>query len=101
MPPKIEMIEMKDNEVQINIPSVPATPKTKNEIENEWSIGCLGKLDKRCVTYFSQLVILSSVIAVSLVQVSTKTADNREFCISLLCSSIGVLDPNPKLSKKD
>lgn len=100
MPPKIEMIEMKDNEVQINIPSVPATPKTKNEIENEWSIGCLGKLDKRCVTYFSQLVILSSVIAVSLVQVSTKT-DNREFWISLLCSSIGVLVPNPKLSKKD
>jgi hypothetical protein len=98
MPPKIEMIEMKDNQVQINIP--PDTPKTRNDIENNWDVGCLGKLDKRCITYFSQLLILSSVIAVSLVQVSTKT-DNREFWISLLCSSIGVLVPNPKMSKKD
>ena len=96
--PMIELIENKEQkEHKINI---PPSPRTQNSINNEWSIGCLGKLDKRCVTYFAQLGILSTVIAVSLYQVSTKT-ENREFWISLLSSSIGVLIPSPKLSKKE
>ena len=97
MPPKIEMIEMK--EVQINIPSVPPTPKTKNEIENQWDLGCF-KLDKRCVVYFSQMIILSMCIGVSLYQVSTKE-ENRDFWVSLLSTSVGIILPQPKFKKDE
>lgn len=105
--PKIELIEevkhldRKDIKDIRDIESqVPPTPKTRNSIDNEWSIGCLGKLDRRCVVYFSQLGVLGMCIAVSLYQVSTKE-DNKDFWIGLLSSSIGILIPSPKLSKKD
>ena len=78
----------------------PPTPKTKNSIDNEWSIGCLGKLDRRCVVYFSQIMILGICIGVSLYQVSTMN-ENKDFWVGLLSTSIGVLIPNPKLSKKE
>jgi len=97
--PKIELMEeVKHRDIEAQV--TPPTPKTKNSIDNEWSIGCLGKLDRRCVVYFSQLGILGMCIAVSLYQVSTKE-DNKDFWIGLLSSSIGILIPNPKLSKKD
>ena len=97
--PKIELMEeVKHRDIEAQVP--PTTPKTKNSIDNEWSIGCLGKLDRRCVVYFSQLGILGMCIAVSLYQVSTKE-DNIQFWIGLLSSSIGVLLPQPKLSKKE
>jgi hypothetical protein len=101
--PKIELIEeMKgiDIEAPKGRGEQPPTPKTKNSIDNEWSIGCLGKLDRRCVVYFSQISILGLCIGVSLYQVSTRD-DNKDFWIGLLSSSIGILIPNPKLSKKD
>jgi hypothetical protein len=97
--PKIELIEeIKVRDIENQNP--PPTPKTKNSIDNEWSIGCLGKLDRRCVMFFSQMTILGLCIGVSLYQVST-TNGNRDFWVSLLSTCCGVLMPNPKLSKKD
>lgn len=85
---------------QQNIPKeTPPTPKTRNSIENEWNIGCC-KIDRRCVMYFSQLIILSLCICVSLYQVIT-LSENKDFWIGLLSSCIGILIPNPKLSKKE
>jgi hypothetical protein len=99
--PKIELIEeIKHNERDIEAQVSPPTPKTKNSIDNEWSIGCLGRLDRRCVMFFSQISILGLCIGVSLYQVSIKE-DNKDFWIGLLSSCIGILIPNPKLSKKD
>lgn len=70
----------------------------ENENENVWKVGCLGSLDRRCIVYFSQLITLSICIGVSLYQVSTKE-QNKDFWISLLSSSIGIMIPSPKMSK--
>lgn len=97
-PSIIELNEIKTQEASIQI-QVPPTPRTQNQLDNEWSIGCF-KLDRRCVMYFFQMTILGCVIAVSLYQVSTLDS-NKDFWIGMLSSSIGILIPNPKLSKKD
>ena len=76
--PKIELMEeIKNRDIEAQVP--PPTPKTKNKLDNEWDLGCF-KLDKRCVVYFSQMIILSMCIGVSLFQVSTKE-ENRDFWV--------------------
>ena len=96
--PKIELIEeIKVRDIENQNP--PPTPKTKNSIDNEWSIGCF-KLDRRCVMYFSQMTILSVCIGVSLYQVST-TEQNRDFWVSLLSTCCGIILPQPRLKKDE
>ena len=99
--PQIELIrelKVNDRDLEIGIPPLtPPTPSSANRIENLWDVGCC-KLDKRCIMYFSQLAILTICIGTSLYQVSTKN-DNRDFWISLLSTSCGVLLPSPRLKK--
>lgn len=69
--------------------SEPHTPTSK------WNLGCF-YLDKECIVYFVQMIVLGACISISLWKVST-TTDNRDLWISLLSSCIGVIIPNPKL----
>lgn len=76
------------------------TQRAQSEEDYNWSIGCLGKLDKRCITYFSQMSIIATCVGVSLYKISSM-ADEKEkqFWIALLCSSIGYVLPQPQLKK--
>jgi len=69
----------------------PRTPK------NKWNLGCF-YLDKECISYFVQMIVLFCIIAVSLYKVST-TTESKELWISLLSSCMGYILPAPTLKK--
>lgn len=93
---KIDTVDIELGEISSR--KEPESPKNKED--NNWSIGCLGKLDKRCITYFSQMSIIATCVGVSLYQISSMTDDKeKQFWIALLCSSIGYILPQPQLKK--
>lgn len=65
------------------------------EEHNQWSFGCF-QLDKDCIVYFSQIVIISACVATSLYNLCNNT-NNKDFWIALLSSMTGYILPNPKL----
>jgi hypothetical protein len=69
--------------------------RNRKDKENKWNVFCFS-LDKDCVVYFTQLSILIVCIVVSLIQISYGD-NNRDFWISLLSSSIGIIIPNPRI----
>lgn len=52
------------------------------------------------IIYFSQVIIIYVVVITSLVNITYGTADKTVF-ISLLCSCLGYMLPNPSLPKDD
>jgi hypothetical protein len=60
---------------------------------------------KSMLLFITQMLIVLVVVLTSIVNLSINNKDNREFWISLLCSTIGYILPNPKLktskNKKD
>lgn len=52
------------------------------------------------IIYFSQVIIIYIVVITSLANITYGTADKTVF-ISLLCSCLGYLLPNPSLPKDD
>jgi hypothetical protein len=85
----------KERRLTINIPRPPQTPK---DDEVSWNFSCF-RLPKECIVYFSQVSILSVVVAVSLYNLTTSN-ERLEFWSSLLSGSIGYLMPQPTMKKK-
>lgn len=73
------------------------SPNNNND-NNKWDCCCVA-LDKNCIVYFTQMFILLIVICVSLYKLVDGDPISRDLFISLLSSSIGIIIPNPKLSK--
>ena len=65
--------------------------------ETKWTV--LGKkLPKSEIVYFTQIVVLFTVIAISLYNLTSNT-ESRELWISLMSSSLGYILPSPKIKK--
>ena len=72
--------------------------KEDDEFENTWKSCCL-VMDRRAIQFFSQLVIISSIMLFCIVQLihDDKNENHRTEYMSLLTFLIGVLIPSPKL----
>ncbi len=64
--------------------------------DNTWKSCCLS-MDRRAVQYFSQLVIISSVMSLCVYKLATDSSpETRTSFTGLLTLLIGVLIPSPK-----
>lgn len=54
---------------------------------------------KSAAVYVTQMIIILVVVIAAIVNLSWKQDNNKEMWLSLLCSTIGYILPNPKLSK--
>ena len=54
---------------------------------------------KSAVVYITQMVVILGVVTAAVINLSLKQESNKEMWISLLCSTIGYILPNPKLRK--
>jgi len=67
-----------------------------DKYKNTWKSCCL-VLDKRAVQYFTQIGIIGSVMAFSVVQLYTRSDQaSQQSYMGLLTMMCGVLIPNPK-----
>ena len=63
--------------------------------ENTWRSGCM-VVDRRAVTYFTQISILLTIMGFSLIQlVRLDSCEGKDY-FGLLTMMIGILLPNPK-----
>ena len=70
------------------------TEDTKND--NTWKSCCL-LMDKRAVQYFTQITVISSVMAFCIYQLATnETCEAQVSFMGLLTLAIGILVPSPK-----
>ena len=66
--------------------------------ENTWQSCCI-TVDKRAVQYFTQVLIICSIMAFNIYQlISLKDGSNQITYMSLLTFLIGILVPSPKMS---
>ena len=65
----------------------------------EWRL-CGKNLPKDEIQFFTQVIIIGIVVVVSLYNLTVHNA-SRDLWISLLCSSLGYILPNPTLSKHE
>ena len=66
------------------------------KLANTWKSCCL-LTDKRAIKYFSQLVLISSVMLFSILQLNKDSScDSTSTYIPLLTMCIGLLCPSPK-----
>lgn len=76
--------------------------KFKETIEDtdqvNWDLGCF-KIPKDCLVYITQMSIITTVIGISLYNISTNS-DRQEFWASLLSGSVGYILPQPTLKTK-
>ena len=72
--------------------------KEDDQFENTWRSCCL-VMDRRAIQFFSQLVIISSIMLFCIVQLIHDDNNNshRTEYMSLLTFLVGVLIPSPKL----
>ena len=82
----------------MNLPQViiPVNDKDENE---RWGMGC-SSVYKAEVVFFVQILFLFTILIFSIVQITLK-AQNLEIYFSLISSIIGILIPQPKMTKND
>ena len=60
----------------------------------------MGKIcPKSAVVYITQMCVIMGVVIAAIINLSVNQENNKEMWISLLCSTIGYILPNPKLRK--
>lgn len=70
------------------------------EEKNETWKSCCMTMDKRAVQYFSQISIITGIMIFTITQlVRLKECSSQVPYMSLLTFLIGILIPNPKISK--
>ena len=68
--------------------------------ENEWKSCCM-VMDKRAITFFTQILITASIIAFCMVQlVRLDDCNSEQTYLGLLTFLIGCLLPNPKFDDR-
>ena len=66
---------------------------------NTWTSCCVN-LDRRAVQYFTQIVVISSIMGFSIYQLlRLDTCEGQQAYMGLLTFLIGILIPSPKFSK--
>ena len=84
----------------MNLPQVVIPVNDKNENTNErWGM-CCSSVYKAEVVFFVQIIFLFTILIFSIVQIALK-AQNLEIYFSLISSIIGILIPQPKMTKND
>jgi len=67
--------------------------------DNKWRL-CCSSVYKAEVVFMTQILFLFIILIFSIVQIVMK-AENLEIYFSLISSIIGILIPQPKMSKND
>jgi hypothetical protein len=82
----------------MNLPQViiPVNDKDENE---RWGM-CCSSVYKAEVVFFVQILFLFTILIFSIVQITLK-AQNLEIYFSLISSIIGILIPQPKMTKNE
>ena len=70
--------------------------KEDDKFANTWKSCCL-VMDRRAIQFFSQLIIISSIMIFCIVQLVHDGQNSHQPYMSLLTFLIGVLIPSPKL----
>jgi hypothetical protein len=71
----------------------------ESDTKNKWDL-CCSSVYKSEVVFFCQILFLFTILIFSMVQITMK-ATNIEIYFSLISTIIGVLIPQPKMSKGD
>jgi hypothetical protein len=71
----------------------------ESDTKNKWDL-CCSSVYKSEVVFFCQILFLFTILIFSMVQITLK-ATNIEIYFSLISTIIGVLIPQPKMSKGD
>jgi hypothetical protein len=71
----------------------------ESDTKNKWDL-CCSSVYKSEVVFFCQILFLFTILIFSMVQITMK-ATNIEIYFSLISTIIGVLIPQPKMSKSD
>ncbi len=66
--------------------------------DRQWEF-CCSHSSRECVKYISQMVIAGSILVFSFIQLSISDKD-RDVYISLVSFIIGLVFPNPSLTKR-
>jgi len=85
-------------EQKVKSPS-PRTQRLKIENEklrDEWDTGCCSKTDKHYLKFITQIVMGSSVMIFSMIQIA-RGADSPEIYFSMLSGTLGIFIPNPNI----
>ena len=69
----------------------------ESDNKNKWDL-CCSSVYKSEVVFFCQILFLFTILIFSMVQITMK-ANNIEIYFSLISTIIGVLIPQPKMSK--
>lgn len=84
----------------MNLPPVVIPVNDKNENGSErWGM-CCSSVYKAEVVFFVQILFLFTILIFSIVQIALK-AQNLEIYFSLISSIIGILIPQPKMTKNE
>ena len=67
------------------------------DVKDKWEL-CCSSVYKAEVVFFCQILFLFTILIFSMVQIAIK-ANNIEIYFSLISTIIGVLIPQPKMSK--
>ena len=71
----------------------------EEDIKSKWQL-CCSSVYKSEVVFFCQILFLFTILIFSMVQITIK-ANNIEIYFSLISTIIGVLIPQPKMSKSE
>lgn len=71
----------------------------ENDVKDKWEL-CCSSVYKAEVVFFCQILFLFIILVFSMIQIVTK-ANNLEIYFSLISTIIGVLIPQPKMSKNE
>lgn len=71
----------------------------ESDTKNKWDL-CCSSVYKAEVVFFCQILFLFTILIFSMVQITMK-ANNIEIYFSLISTIIGVLIPQPKMSKSE
>jgi hypothetical protein len=66
-------------------------------LETQWTCCSNSKIDKRCVSYFTQVIFGMVIVAFSIFKLSTGDGDDPLY-VGLLSSTIGIFLPTPKIN---
>ena len=84
----------------MNLPPVVIPVNDKNEnVSERWGM-CCSSVYKSEVVFFVQILFLFTILIFSIVQIALK-AQNLEIYFSLISSIIGILIPQPKMTKNE
>ena len=90
--------QMRERALEATIEIKEKRIDAKNSKPRVWKSCCL-ELDKDFAIYFTQMGILSSIIAFSAVMLSkSDTCEDTNTFIGLLTMCIGIIIPNPKMT---